>query len=254
MNAVDFLLNRLIPDADHCRASVAALRAEHPGLLPLELADIAVRSAKRRAAATGAATGIASSPLTMIPAALAWLSWRQCCGSRERSSARLPPCSIRNRWDDPNTLRMDVISVIFPAAASQALRQVGIRAGERLSQAAMRKYATEDLIRNISRLATRYLGKQLTRETVVAKSIPIVGMGIGAGWNWLEVKAIGHRAVEYYGNGPIVQAPALVKRDHAAKGVVGREILDAARREGKIRLNGLRPITNVTGAGGGVLV
>jgi hypothetical protein len=207
------LVSRLIPDPAHCRASVAKLREGHPSMTSVEMAEHLMHSAKMRAAAAGAATGAASSPFTMIPAALADMAavLRIEGTMVGELAALLDPQSL----DDPKALRTDVISIIFPAAASQALRQVGIRAGERLSQAAMRKYATEDLLRNISRLAARYLGKQLTRETVVAKAIPLVGMGIGAGWNWIEVRAIGHRAMQYYGHepiGPLLTAPKLQAR------------------------------------------
>ncbi|HET6249655.1 MAG TPA: hypothetical protein VFE47_18345 [Tepidisphaeraceae bacterium] len=203
---LSFLIDRLVPDPGQCRQGAAAQRKAHPDASPLQLAARMVHSAKLRAAAAGAATGAASSPFTMIPAALADMAavLRIEGALVGEIGALLDPDSL----DDPHALKTDVISVIFPAAASQALRQVGIRAGERLSHAAMRKYATEDLVRNLSRFATRYLGRQLTREAVVAKAIPLVGMGIGAGWNWLEVKAIGRRAIHYYSKAPI--GPALL--------------------------------------------
>src|SRR6185437_4165396 len=98
--------------------------------------------------------------------------------------------------------------VIFPAAASQALRQLGIRAGERVSQEVLRKYASEDFVRSITRFAARYIGKKFTGEALVSKAVPLIGVGIGAGWNWLEVQAIGARAIRYYNKDPIAPAPA----------------------------------------------
>lgn len=199
------LLDRLVPDADACRAAADALRRDHPGMSPVDLARQAIRGAKLRAAATGAATGAASSPLTMIPAAVADIAAvLKIEGSLVGTiAALLDPASL----DKPGDLRGDVLGVVFPAAASQALRQMGIRGGEQLSQAMVRRYLTEDAVRTITRLAARYLGKTFTREAVVRKAIPLVGMGIGAGWNWIEVQAIGARAIRYYSHEPIGPAP-----------------------------------------------
>lgn len=199
-------IERLVPDVGRARASAEALRAKHPNLSAVELAQLAVRSAKLRAASAGAATGAASSPLTMIPAAIADMI---AVLSIEASlvaevAALIDPGSL----DDENGMKADIISVIFPAAASQALRQFGIRAGERVSQAALRKYASEDFVRSVTRFAARYVGKKFTGEALVSKAIPLVGIGIGAGWNWLEVQAIGTRAIRYYSDEPIAAAPA----------------------------------------------
>ncbi|HWE03803.1 MAG TPA: hypothetical protein VG326_15470 [Tepidisphaeraceae bacterium] len=202
---LNLLLDRLIPDPDDCRAAAEAMRREHPELSPLELAHRAIRSAKVRAATAGAATGAASSPITMIPAALADIAAVLKIEGTLIGviAALLSPQTL----DDPHALRADVMAVVFPAAASQVLRQVGIRAGEKLSQAAIRKYVTEDLLRTLTRLATAYMGKRLTREAIVAKAVPLVGIGIGAGWNWMEVQGIAGRAISYFSDEAIGPTP-----------------------------------------------
>lgn len=198
------LLQHLVPNLPSAQASANVLRQKHPGLTSIDLAHRAIHSAKLRAAATGAATGAASSPITMIPAALADMA--AVLAIEGALVAEIGSLLAPDSLQDADVLKADVISIIFPAAASQALRQFGIRAGERISQAVMRKYASEDFIRSISGYAARYLGKQLTRETILTKAVPLIGMGIGAGWNWLEVNAIGARAIRYYSDesiGPI---------------------------------------------------
>ena len=91
---------------------------------------------------------------------------------------------------------------------SQALRQAGIKAGERLSQTVIRKYVGHELLGTITRLIFRTMGRQVTREALMRKAVPLVGMGIGAGWNWLEVRVIGTRAIRYYSDEAIGPAPA----------------------------------------------
>lgn len=203
------IIDQLMPDPARVRELADALRKAHPEMSTTELAQVAVRSAKFRAATAGAATGAASSPITMIPAALADMAAvLKIEGTLVGVVAALVEPTI---LDNPTALRADVMTVVFPAAASQALRQVGIRAGERITQAVMRKYVSEDLLRTIMRLATGYAGKHLTRDAIATKAVPLVGMGIGAGWNWLEVQAIGTRAIRYYNNEPIGPSPSSLK-------------------------------------------
>jgi hypothetical protein len=170
------------------------------------LAQIAVRTAKLQAAATGAATGAVSSPLTMLPAAIADIAavLRIEANLAGTVAALLDPGAL----DNPDELKADVLSILFPSAMSQAIRQAGIQAGERLSQTVIRKYVSHELLGTLSRLVARSMGKQLTREALVRKAVPLVGMGIGAGWNWLEAQVIGTRAIRYYSQEAIGIAPA----------------------------------------------
>jgi hypothetical protein len=223
-------IERLVPDVSRARASAEALRTRNPSMTVVELANLAIRSAKLRAATAGAATGAASSPITMIPAAIADMVAVLAIEASlvAEIAALLDPGSL----DDENGMKADIISVIFPAAASQALRQLGIRAGERVSQAALRKYASEDFVRSITRFAARYIGKKFTGEALVSKAVPLVGIGIGAGWNWLEVQAIGTRAIRYYSDDPIGPAPASIPLP-SPKALLGkvRRFMPGRRRE-----------------------
>ena len=109
-------------------------------------------------------------------------------------AALLDPASL----DNPNTFPADVLAIVFPGAVSQALRQLGVRWSQRISQALIRKYLSEGLVKSVTRLASRYLFVHVTEKAIVSKTVPLVGAGIGAGWNWLEVKAVGTRAIHYY--------------------------------------------------------
>ncbi len=109
-------------------------------------------------------------------------------------AAIIDPAGLQNE----ESFRADVISVIFPAAASQALRQVAIKGGEGATKNLIRKYVTEDFLKSAFRFAAEFLGVELTQKAVISRSVPIVGAGIGAAWNWLEVRAVGARAIQYH--------------------------------------------------------
>jgi hypothetical protein len=196
----DWLL-KSVPDAQGCREAAAALRAKHPRVSPERLAEIAVTGARKWAIAAGATTGIVANPIMMIPAALAdVMAMLRIEGVMAGTvAAILDPASL----DDPAAFEADVLAVVFPAAASQALRQVAIRAGEQTTKVMIRKYVSEDLIKSALRYAVEFLGIEATQKAVISKSVPLVGAGIGAAWNWLEVRAVGKRAIRYHTGKPL---------------------------------------------------
>src|SRR3954465_7140354 len=65
------LMQWLIPDPDECRRTAADLRLANPDATDVQTARHAVRTGRKWAASVGAATGIAASPITMLPAAVA---------------------------------------------------------------------------------------------------------------------------------------------------------------------------------------
>ena len=70
--------------------------------------------------------------------------------------------------------------------------------GQKITQELIRRYLSEGLMKSVTRLASRYLFVHVTEKAIVSKTVPLIGAGIGAGWNWLEVKAVGRRAMHYY--------------------------------------------------------
>src|SRR5688572_6288531 len=172
-------------------------RLVDPNYTAVEAARAAVKSARGWGAAAGATTGLAASPITMLPAAVADIVAMLRIEGRMAGTiaALLDPESL----NDPATFRRDIIRVVFPGAVSQALRKVGIRVGENATKALIAKYASRALMKEIGEQAAKRLGIRLTQKAVATKAVPLVGAGIGGAWNWLEIQAIGNRAIEYHG-------------------------------------------------------
>ena len=205
---IESALESMVPTAQSCRETAQRLRQEYPAETPEQLSRRAIRSARRSAAVAGAATGAVANPIVMIPAALADMAMvLRIEGALAGTLAALfDPDSVTDE-----ALRADVVSILFPGAVSQALRQVGIRVGEqmgqRLSAGIVREFLSKDVARTALRMITRHLGFELTRKAVLEKTAPLVGAGIGAGWNWVEVGVVGERALHYYGKFPITANP-----------------------------------------------
>lgn len=194
-----------MPDPEDCRAQAAKLRLENPELDGVGIARKAVKSSRKWAAGMGAVTGVAANPITLLPAALADAAAMlriegQLAGT---IAALLDPASV----DDPHAFRRDVLRVIFPGAVSQVLRKLGVRAGEHAAKDVIAKYVTRGAAKEVAEHAAKRLGIQLTEKAIATKAVPIVGAGIGAAWNWLEIQAIGLRAIDYHtggqGTGPM---------------------------------------------------
>jgi hypothetical protein len=200
---VQQLMSWVVPDVYECRRTAMELVARAPGASREQLARELVRAAQKRAATVGGVTGLAAGPFSMVPAALADMAATlKIEGTMVGGvAALLDPDSL----EDPERFKADVLAVVFPAAVSQALRQLGMRAGEQITKTVVRRAAGKGSLETLVRVAGRMLGAKLTGRTVVTKGLPLVGIGIGAGWNWVEASAVGHRAIAYHTGQPVAE-------------------------------------------------
>lgn len=192
----DDLMKWVVPDREQCREAAQELIAQYPGATPEQLARKAIAAAKNWGIAAGSATGAAANPLIMFPAAVADIAAMlriegQMAGT---IAALLDPPSLL----DERTLQADVIAIVFPGAVSQALRQFGLRAGQRVTRSLIKRYVTESVLKDATRFAAKFMFIRVTRKAVISKTVPLVGAGIGAAWNWVELEAVGKRAILYY--------------------------------------------------------
>lgn len=191
----------LIPNPDDCRAAAARMRDENPNLTSEELAHRVVAGAKRKAAGTGAIMGLAGNPVTWLPAAAtdaaAVLKIESAMAGT--IAALLDPDVL----DRPDEFRADVLAIVFPGLASQALRIAGVRGSLVVTQRMVRSQAAKRFVEQIAKVAGKSLGPRFIEKALLTKAVPLIGAGVGSGWNWLEVHAVGTRAVSYYMRGPI---------------------------------------------------
>jgi hypothetical protein len=190
------LIGWVIPSRDECRAAAERLTVEYPELTPAQRAWKAVKSARYWAAATGAGTGMVANPVVMFPAAAVEIGAMFRIEGKMAGiiGALIDPDSLK----DEQTFRADVMALVFPMAAVQALQQLGVRGGQFGTKTLIRSLLSRGVLAEIIRFALRYLGIRISRRAIISKSLPVVGAGIGAAWNWVEVQALGRRAIRYY--------------------------------------------------------
>lgn len=201
--SVDQVLQWVVPDIDDCREAAAQMRLREPELTPEAIAYKAVQGARKWAMAAGAASGIASSPLTFLPAAVVDAAAMLRIEGRLAGvvAALLDPSSL----DDPDAFRRDVLAVVFPGVVSQVLRRIGVRVGEQAAKRLVERAVTRGVLKEVVEHVTKLLGVTVARKALVTKTVPLVGAGIGAAWNWAELQAIGRYAIQYHTGGPPAQ-------------------------------------------------
>jgi uncharacterized protein (DUF697 family) len=199
------LLKALIPDPRDCAEKAAQLRKAYPKLSEEDLAKKAVKQAKTLLAVAGAGSGLVTNPLAMVPLAATEMG---VVLNREARLAGVVAALLEpDVLKDEDAFAADVLAILFPGAVSQALSQFTIRAGQQTSKVLIRKYVSKDVLKRIIQFAAKYLGIKLTQRAIITKAIPIVGAAIGGTWNWLEVQALGKRAISYYEGKAIAEPP-----------------------------------------------
>ena len=195
MDFSDFV-NSLFPNPEDCRRKARELRESYPDLTEDQLVDRAITTARRWGAAFGAGSGVASNPMTMIPAAMADMALTMSAEARLVGviGAILDSSSL----NDHDGFRGDIAAVMFPNAVSQALREAAVQAGKATTKTLIRKHISKELLKTIIAFAAKYLGVKVTQRAIIAKTVPLIGSAIGAGWNWVDVERCGRRAVKFY--------------------------------------------------------
>lgn len=190
------ILSWVIPDIADCRRAADELRLTDPNATAEQHARRAVKDSRKWAASIGAATGLAASPVTMLPAAVADAAAMLKLEGKLAGTiaALLDPKSLEDR----DLFRKEILRAVFPGAVSQALRKLGVRAGEEATKNLVRKMLGREAGKELGERAAKMLSIRLTEKAIATKAVPIVGAGIGAAWNWVEIQAVGNRAVDYH--------------------------------------------------------
>ena len=200
------------------RAGIQALRAKHPHLTNDQLAMELIRSTRRRVAATGALSGAASiAPGIGTVLAIGTITSQAFYALEQEVELVLGIAMVYGHELGGSEDRvLEALVVIGIAGGALKLREeVLVAGGERIAVAAFRAMPGLIVAHTSGRLLSRILTRAATTGVakLAARVIPLaIGVGIGAGFDWLTVSGLGHAAVRYYGPGgpgarPLLLAP-----------------------------------------------
>jgi uncharacterized protein (DUF697 family) len=181
------------------------LRAEHPGRSPAELARVAIARTGKRVAGTGAVSAL---PATM-PGAGTAVEVAAALGDASlltvaQTELVLLLAHLYGRpVTDIEARRLDVLMAMGVEAGVVDLRRNGVvrvmgtdhRDGELAGEAGVA------LAKRISRrLAAQVAGKLARRRAYVllGREVPIVGIGLAAGYNMWSTRKLGRAARDYF--------------------------------------------------------
>ena len=196
---------RYLEGAVHSRepaiqGKVVRLRIAHPSATNERLAQLLIRSTRRRVAGTGAISGAAAiAPGLGTVLALGTVTSQALYALEQEIELVLGVAMIYGhdlRGSEGRVL--EALVVVRLASGAMKLREdVLVASGERLALRLMAKA----LSKTVATRATRAAGRL----------IPLgVGVAVGAGFDWVTVTALGRAAMRYYGPGGPGALPRLL--------------------------------------------
>jgi hypothetical protein len=185
--------------------AVADLRARHPDHPPVRLAREAVAERARRVAGTGAVTALpalvpVAGTATEIGAAIGDVSWLT---FTQVELILLLACLYERPLDDPDARRLDVLLVLGHQAGVVKLRPGPTLEvlGARYGRDDLRGAKVDALAGRVNRRLAQLVVARLARRRatiVLGRAIPVVGIGIAAGFNLWSTRRIGATAIRYF--------------------------------------------------------
>jgi len=200
------------------RARIEDLRASHPAYTNDQLAASLIRTTRRRVATTGAISGAAAiAPGIGTALALGTVTSQTVFALEQEVELVLGIAMVYGHELVGSEGRvLEALLVVGLTSGALKLREdVIVAGGERLALAAFRRVPSLILVHGGGRLMTRILSRFATSGAakIGARVIPLgVGIGVGAGFDWLAVTGLGRAAMRYYGPGgpgarPLLLAP-----------------------------------------------
>ena len=101
-------------------------------------------------------------------------------------------------FEEENARYVLLVPVFGGSVASQILWDLGKRGGEELTFLLIKKHISKQTLRTLKRVMLKHFGMRIAQRGIIAKTVPIVGGAIGAGWNLQETRVIARRVVQFF--------------------------------------------------------
>ncbi len=191
-------------DSSEAIDHVSRLRAEHPAASNQDLAERLFAAARWKATGVGVVTGIPANPWLMVPAAAADLA--TVLRIETETVARVALIYDPAFFERPDAAWELLVPVFGIEAFSQFLRNLGVVGSMTVTRQLVREYLSKQTLRTFQKVMLKYFGLKVTQKGIIAKSVPIVGIMIGGGWNFGEVTFLRRRTIAYFQNRAVPQA------------------------------------------------
>ena len=210
------------------RSRVENLRAANPLFTNDQLAHTLIRSTRKRVAATGAISGAASiAPGLGTLLAVGTITSQTLFALEQEVELVLGIAMVYGHELRGSQGRvLEALVVVGLTSGALKLREdIVVAGGERLAIAAFRRVPGLLLVHGGGRFVTRVLSRFATSGVakVAARVVPLgIGVGIGAGFDWIAVTGLGRAAIKYYGPGGPGAKPLLLAPENPSHVELGR--------------------------------
>lgn len=183
-------------DPDSIKASVDTERQKNPKLSNAQLASKAFSRARWKATAAGCAAGAAANPWAAAPAAITDLAitLKTLVSAAARTAIIYDPDFFA---EDDNKYEL-LIPLLGIHGVGQAVQKVAVRGGMGVTRASIKKYLSKETLKSLKKLALKYFGLKVTQKGMITKTLPVIGIALGGGWNFVEVGIVKNRTIRYF--------------------------------------------------------
>jgi hypothetical protein len=183
---------------EDCMVTVHALRAAHPDDTRRELAQRAISTRARRAAAQGFFTGLPSNPFVAAPAAVAdLLSTLALYG---RLSAEVGLISNDDYFSRPDWKEDALLLFAGRVAVSQAMKDAALAGAQVATKEKLKGHLTDAALKTLKKSVLTYFGKKLTQRGLI-NLVPVLGGVVGGAWSHREASLFGRRLLAWHFDG-----------------------------------------------------
>lgn len=98
--------------------------------------------------------------------------------------------------DDPEDI-LTILAFAVGGSAAEAAGKVGMNVGGNIAKVAIKKYISKETLEALKRVAAK-IGVKILQRTIIKYTVPIVSLGIGAGWNYLSTRSVGKIARKHF--------------------------------------------------------
>ncbi|HPM78012.1 MAG TPA: hypothetical protein PK961_13040 [bacterium] len=183
-------------DEQQVRNDLEQLRAKHPQESPEELAWRLIRAYRRQGVSAGFLTGLPANPWLALPASAADVA--AMIHLEMRLAAR-----IALLYEPDFFQREDArYELLVPVFGSEVVHDIVKRFIGNDETAATRsmieRVFNKESMKAIRSLLLKHFAVRITRKALFAKMIPVVGGFIGGTVNYLEMREVGRRIIDYF--------------------------------------------------------
>ncbi len=98
--------------------------------------------------------------------------------------------------DDPEDI-LTILAFAVGGSAAEAAGKVGMKVGGKIAKVAVKKYISKEVLEALKRIGAK-IGIKILQRTILKYTVPVVSIGIGAGWNYVTTRAVGKIAKKHF--------------------------------------------------------